>query len=248
MCQIYSSIINISNINTSQIEIYNKIDFIGHKVNPSVGCFHDGVAFPEKYCAAKRRVMWVLKNSYDDSDETGNPVSDGMDIRDWFCDEALKVAAGKQIFIKMSLASYCIQNEIHYSDELLSEKSKIIKALQSIALVDLSKLPGGTSINDSDLKKEFSYFKDIVSEQIELYAPDVIIFGNTLHCCHQIFEGLDYSKPLANYAVGTDACFLRSFSDGKRIYLEAYHPSYPTNYEDYVGTIVKAAGSAIIKS
>jgi len=223
-----------------QSKLCNQIDTIGLKINPKVGCFHDGVAFPEKYLAAKKRVMWVLKNSYDDSNETGNPVSDGMDIRDWFCDEALKAAVGKQIFVKMALASYCIQNGIYYSDALLSEKTKIMKALQSIALVDLSKLPGGTSISDAELKKEFSYFKDIVSEQIELYSPDIIIFGNTLHCCHQIFAGLDYSKPLANFAVGDDTCFLRSFSDGKRLFLEAYHPSYPTSYEDYVGTIVKA--------
>ena len=51
---------------------------------------------------------------------------------------------------------------------------------------------------------------------------------------------LDYSKPLANYAVGKDACFLRSFSDGKRLLLEAYHPSYPKSKEDYVSTIVRA--------
>lgn len=230
----------LKNFTTSQLSLYKQIDSIGLIINSKVGCFHDGVAFPEKYLSAKKRVLWVLKNSYDDSDENGNPVSDGMDIRDWFCDEALRAASGKQIFIKMALASYCIQNEIPYSEDLICDKAKIMKALQSIALVDLSKLPGGTSISDADLKKEFSYFKDIISEQIELYSPDIIIFGNTLHCCHQIFAGLDYSKPLANFAVGDDTCFLRSFSDGKRLLLEAYHPSYPTSYEDYVGTIVKA--------
>ena len=235
----------LKNFTTSQLSLYKQIDSIGLIINPKVGCFHDGVAFPEKYLSAKKRVLWVLKNAYDDCDESGNPVSDGMDIRDWFCDEALKIAAGKKIFIRMALSSYCIQNDIQYSPELLSEKTEIIKSLQAIALVDLSKLPGSTSISDPDLKKEFCYFKEIVSKQIELYSPDIIIFGYTLHCCHQIFEGLDYSKPLANFAVGDDPCFLRSFSDGKRLLLEAYHPSKPTMYEDYVGTIVKAVGQQL---
>ncbi len=227
-------------IRIKQSRLYNQIDSIGLNINPKVGCFHDGVAFPGKYLTSKKRIMWVLKNSYDDIDKNGTPISDGMDIRDWFSDEALEVTAGKQIFIKIALASYCIQNDIQYSQKLLSDKTKIMKYLQSIALVDLSKLPGDTKIQNADLIKEFSYFKDIVSAQIKLYAPDIIVFGNTLQFCYEIFPSLDYSKPLANFAVGNDACFLRSFSDGKRLLLEAYHPSYPKSKEDYVSTIVRA--------
>ena len=226
----------------AQQGIYTKVDSIGRLVNPRVGCFHDGVAYPEIYLGAKRKVMWVLKNSYDDSDEDGNPVSDGQDIRDWFCDEALELAAHKQIFVKMALASYCIQTDIPYSEELLSDKAKIMQALKAIALVDLSKLPGGKTISDKELKKEFSYFQNIVSAQIDLYKPDVVIFGNTLHLCHQLFPGLNYSETDEVYESDGN-CLVRSFSDSLNncTYIEAYHPSYPLSYEDFAGTIVNAA-------
>ena len=225
-----------------QQAIYSCIDKIGHKVNPSVGCFHDGVAYPETYLGAKRKVMWVLKNSYDDSDEDGNPVSDGQDIRDWICDEALELAAHKQIFVKMALASYCLQNDIPYSEALLFDKAKIMQALKAIALVDLSKLPGGKTISDKELKKEFSYFQNIVSAQIDLYKPDVVIFGNTLHLCYQLFPGLNYSEPDEVYESDGN-CLVRFFSDSLNncTYIEAYHPSYPLSYEDFAGTIVNAA-------
>lgn len=224
-----------------QQAIYTCIDKIGQKINPAVGCFHDGVAYPELYLGSGTRVMWVLKNSYDDSDADGNPVSDGMDIRDWFCDEALDTASHKQIFIKMSLITYCIQNNIPYSESLLNDKVHIMQSLKNIALVDLSKLPGGTSISDKDLKKEFFYFKTVFENQIDLYNPNVIIFGNTLHICRDVFPGLNYKKPHAVYESNGN-CLLRSFLDKscKRLYLEAYHPSYPMSYEDYVGTIVNA--------
>lgn len=222
-----------------QSEIYRRIDETGRLVNPTVGCFHDGVAFPELYLASKKRVMWVLKNSYDDCDDDGNPVSDGMDVRDWFCDSALEIAGHKPIFIKMALASYCIQNGGAYSEDLLSEKVSVMRSLKEIALVDLSKLPGGTSISDKELKKEFSYFKEIVSAQIELYQPDIIIFGNTLHTCKELFPSLDYKNPLRVYNVNGN-CVLRAFSAGSRLLLEAYHPSYSISYEDFVGTIASA--------
>ncbi len=226
---------------SAQQSLYGEIDRIGRTVNPSVGCFHDGVAFPEKYLAAKKRVAWVLKNSYDDSDEAGNPVSDGMEISDWFSDEALEDALKKQIFIKMALATHCIQQNLLYSDAVACSKNDLKNALQSIALVDLSKLPGGKTISYKELRSEFSYFKDVVSKQIELYSPNVIIFGNTLHICREIFSDLDYRHPLDVYKNGDD-CVLRSFfsNEKNRIYLEAYHPSYPVSYETFVGTISQA--------
>lgn len=223
-----------------QDALYRRIDEIGRGANPAVGCFHDGVAFPSEYLGTKRRIMWVLKNSYDETDEQGNPASDGMDIRDWFSDEALAVAAKKQIFVKMALVSHCVQNGLPYSADLLSQKASLISALKGIALVDLSKLPGGTKISDRDLKPEFALFKEVVSAQIALYAPDIIIFGNTLHLCFDLFPALDYKNPLRTYEADGD-CVLRSFSDGARLCLEAYHPSYPMEYENYVGTIARAA-------
>ena len=85
-------------------------------------------------------------------------------------------------------------------------------------------------------------FLYIVSAQIDLYKPDVVIFGNTLQLCHQLFSGLNYSEPDEVYESDGN-CLVRSFSDSLNncTYIEAYHPSYPLSYEDFAGTIVKAA-------
>lgn len=232
---------DITEFTKRQDEIYARIDSIGKRANPDVGCFHDGVSFPEKYLAEKTKVMWVLKNSYDEVDESGNAVSDGMNIRDWFSDGKLDEVSKKQIFVKMALASYCIQNGFPYSESLRSKKSVFMGSLQSIALLDLSKLPGRTSITDKELRNEFMLFKDVVSSQIDLYAPDVMIFGNSLHVCRELFGGLSYTKPDGVQTVNDD-CLVRKFSVNKRTLLECYHPSYSITYETYIGTILSALG------
>ena len=202
--RVMSQVCDADTFKKLQSGIYRRIDETGRLVNPTVGCFHDGVAFPELYLASKKRVMWVLKNSYDDCDDNGNPVSDGMDVRDWFCDSAWEIAGHKPIFIKMALASYCIQNGGAYSEDLLSEKVSVMRSLKEIALVDLSKLPGGTSISDKELKKEFSYFPYETAiqllKQIEKYkAPfeKMLIFASLSNEIKNCID--DYWKDMEDY-------------------------------------------------
>lgn len=38
-------------LSSFQMSLYNKVDSIDLRINPKIGCFHDGVAFPEKYLA-----------------------------------------------------------------------------------------------------------------------------------------------------------------------------------------------------
>ena len=226
-------------LSAAQESLYAQIDAIGARVNPRVGCFHDGVAFPDAYLATKPRIAWVLKNAYDESDADGAPVSDGMDIRDWFCDGALAAAGKKQLFIKMALVSHCVQRGVPYRADGARDKAAVMRALQGIALVDLSKLPGGKSITDRALKAEAAHFAEVVAAQVALYQPDVLIFGNTLHLCHGLFPDVDYAHPARVYEAGGD-CVLRAFCGTRRLYLEAYHPSYPASYDAYVGTLVQA--------
>ena len=226
------------NLQDEQEKIYGEIDRIGRGANPDVGCFHDGVAFPDEYLGARTKILWVLKNSYDETDEDGNPASDGQDIRCWFGSPH-----GTPMFTKMVLVSYCLERGIgRYDDSLLADRDAVLRSLRKTALVDLSKLPGASSVTDRQLKEEFVLFQDVVRRQLDLYAPDIMIFGNTLHLCHGLFEGLDYKTPLHSYIENGD-CLLRSFTDagGKHLYLEAYHPSYPGGYARYVDVILRAA-------
>lgn len=114
----------------------------------------------------------MLKNSYDETDEDGNPASDGQDIRCWFGSPH-----GTPMFTKMALVSYCLERGIgRYDDSLLADRDAVLRSLRKTALVDLSKLPGASSVTDRQLKEEFALFQDAVRWQLDLYAPDIMIF------------------------------------------------------------------------
>ena len=42
----------------------------------------DGVLDAEKYLTSSRKIMWVLKEPYDDIDEEGNPIPISERVRD----------------------------------------------------------------------------------------------------------------------------------------------------------------------
>ena len=47
----------------------------------------DGVLDAEKYLTSRRKIMWVLKEPYDDIDEEGNPQGGDWYLEEGFLDE-----------------------------------------------------------------------------------------------------------------------------------------------------------------
>lgn len=211
------------------------------KVEP----IYDGVVDAEVYLATKKKVLWILKEPYDDFDAEGMPEGGGWTmIKDFGEGDTLAKAVNRNAALRnVTYASYSIQNGIDSYAELpwITDKPEAYeKAVRSIAYVNIGKMPGKTTTSDAHLSKLYRDWKDILFKQIDLYAPDVIIVCGTatLGCLNQDLD-LDLSKPSRTVRHGGAVVDIHEWR-GKRI-VWAPHPAARIPPEEWVDAVVEAA-------
>lgn len=211
------------------------------KVEP----IYDGVVDVEVYLATKKKIMWILKEPYDDFDAEGMPEGGGWTMfKDFGDGDTLAKAVNRNAALRnVTYASYAIQNGIDSYAELpwITDKPEAYeKAVRSIAYVNIGKMPGKTTTSDAHLSKLYRDWKDILFKQTDLYAPDVIIVCGTatLGCLNQDL-GLDLSKPSRTVRHGGAVVDIHEWR-GKRI-VWAPHPAARIPPEEWVDAVVEAA-------
>lgn len=163
------------------------------KKSPKLNPIYDGLLGDEKeWKKAKYKIMWVLKEPYDDFTEIKKQPCGG----DWsFYDEIAeadvkddnyfpfgKKRKSKNTWLNMLYVSYGILEE---KEDLKNEfceaenKQDDLDILKKIAVINMSKMPGPIKTINSELQKKFLFWKDVVIEQIHSYNPNIIIFGGT---------------------------------------------------------------------
>lgn len=146
----------------------------------------DGMVNPEKYCASETRILVVLKEVND---------KDGKEV--WELTEFLNEPKTRKTWGPLSRWINGIQNldtDYDWKDikDFFDNGGK--ELLQSIAVVNVKKTPGGSSSDDkvlSEFALENSDNKDRLKKQIELYEPDIIICGGTAWIVKRILECKD---------------------------------------------------------
>ena len=211
------------------------------KVEP----IYDGVVDAEAYLAAQPKIMWILKEPYDDFDAEGMPAGGGWTMfKDFGEGDTLAKAVNRNAALRnVTYASYAIQNGIASYAELpwITDKpQEYEKAIRSIAYVNIGKMPGNTTTSDAHLAKLYQDWKDILFEQIDLYDPDVIIVcgTDTLQCMNRDLR-LDLSKPKRTAKRGKAVVEIH-FWRGKRL-LWAPHPAARIPPGEWVDAVVAAA-------
>lgn len=188
-------------------ELYN---FEGNKLP-----FFDGIINEEKYYKSNLKILWICKEPYDKrEDET---------IRFSLRDEINTSPRGYytiKIMRRIALASYCILNNATYSEALAD--SDVSLALQSIAYINLSKLPALTNSSGREgyFSKVYDKCKPVLLKQIDQFEPDIVIFGAT--CYHFMKDlGLDFNEG-KNLEYQDRSVF---YHDGK-LFIDSCHPSF----------------------
>ena len=100
-------------------------------------------------------------------------------------------------------------------------------------------MPAESSSPSTHLELCYPIWKDIVFEQIDLYEPDVIIFGYTFP--HFRDDLQITSKPIHTES---GKWFTETYLKDNRILVDAYHPSRKggeNGSKDYVTSVVNAA-------
>ena len=205
---------------------------------------YDGVVDAEAYLASKPKVMWILKEPYEDFDAEGMPVGGGWTMfKDFGEGDTLAKAVNRNAALRnVTYASYAILNSIGSYAELpwITDKPEVYeKAIRSIAYVNIGKMPGDTTTSDAHLAKLYQDWKDILFEQIDLYDPDVIIVcgTDTLQCMNRDLR-LDLSKPKRTVKKGKAVVDIHDWR-GKRL-LWAPHPAARIAPGEWVDAVVAA--------
>ena len=225
-----------------QKRLRDKIDEIANNHRLGVGDafpIYDGVFAPAEYLNSKLRVAWVLKEAYDDFDESGDPIGGGWSIGK--CLNKSNVWDSRtwrtMAYVMYGFNNGCLRDKMDNED-----RREMIKTLKSIAYINLSKMPGRKSSSMSDIQYNYNeYWKELIAEQLQIYAPEVIIFGYTFDVMKEEFPNVKEAKGYAGIKVGVR--YWRYFHNGaKQILLDTYHPSSQDN--DNIDALIKALRKA----
>lgn len=188
-------------------ELYN---FEGSKLP-----FFDGIVNEEKYFKSNLKILWVCKEPYDKrEDETVR-----FSLRDEI-NSSPQVYYTIKVMRRIALASYCVLNNATYQQALADIDVSL--ALQSIAYINLSKLPALTNSSGRDkyFSNVYNKCKTVLLRQITEYKPDVVIFGGT---CYHFMEdlGLNFKN-----GINLDYQQRSVFYHNDKIFIDSCHPSF----------------------
>lgn len=202
----------------------------------------DGIIDPKRYVSAKFKILWILKEPYDQFDEDGTPYGGGWDLKKLIKSRNFiqEYTSGRPTFKPMIYASWGIFNDFCLWDDMdnVEEVPTMLNALKSIAYINVKKLPGHKSTHYSVCNDAYSSYKKLLLNQIELINADIIIGGGTLH---HFINDLQLSE-LDSHQQGSSNYFMKD----NKIYIQSYHPaqrpsSTGVSQEQYCNDIILSA-------
>lgn len=239
------SVLDKEILRTKQYEIRRKIDerskelekldkekYDGLYGNNQVAPIYDGVCDFDQFSKNKYRIMWILKEAYDDVKD-GKAFGGGWFITDGNDSGDFDYVSGT--WKRIAQVSYGIQNKEKKFEKLPKVNSRIRgdseygKLLKSIVYINTNKMPGLTTSSNYTIQKNFYFWKSILKEQAQLYKPDVVIFGGTYDFYQYNFSevfGVNPASPGDMQKYKNAACKGAFVDSNNCLYIDAYHPGY----------------------
>jgi hypothetical protein len=190
----------------------------------------DGPINPKVYYSTTPKVLWLMKEPYD----TGGGGWDFSEAcKDSDFRNGLVFGSARPTWQPVVYIAHCVENDFASYDSIddLSENRSMLNALDSIAWVNIQKLPS-KNVTETDMEDIFvaaEKYENLLLKQLKLFEPDVIICGGTVSVAKQ-FLG-DISKVNEN---GYDYLVW-----GKTAVIPAYHPAQRNmSRKDYVDSLV----------
>ena len=134
----------------------------------------DGVVDPETYVNSARRILWFLREPYDER-ENGKASGGEWSLVDWIKEDLVRASRIKT-YQAIGYITHGVLDSIHDWDEMdwISESEKIRSRLLSIALINSSKLPGLTTSNPGVIGSAYRDHREILLDQVLSFCPDLI--------------------------------------------------------------------------
>ena len=179
----------------------------------------DGVYDIEAYLSSLR-VMWVLKEPYDDFVD-GKPCGGGWDVYGAFDNSD---AWANRTWQPIIYSMYGVFNHLRWRDmDYIRDNPDMVNVLKRIAYINLSKMPAHKQTNDAKLWEYYDIWRPILLQQIEAYAPHVVIFGNTFKYFKKDLVGL-HREPDRTFENNAFAIYRKNM----HLFIDTYHPNQKT--------------------
>jgi hypothetical protein len=194
----------------------------------------DGIIDPEKYLQSKYKILWILKEPYDDDTEGGWDFK-GM-IKDKY--SIFDFATGRTTFKPIIYSSWGILNNFCLFDDMedIENSPEMLDAFKSIAYINIKKTPGGTTSNNKTIQCAYEMYKNLLLKQIDYIDADIIVGGNTLG---HLLKDLNLENRMQ---------FNKSFYyfRNNKLFIDTYHPaqrpsSTGVSPEEYCNDIINIA-------
>jgi hypothetical protein len=218
---------NFIKSNTVQelIDLDNEIDqLITQEIisdNPDLTAISDGIINYEDYYSAKFKIMWILKEPYDEVDENENASGGGWHLREVINKRKTfqEYENGKGTFKPMIYATWGIFNDFCLWDNMndVENDPSMLTVLKNIAYINVKKLPGRKTSNNSEIANAYRLYNRILLKQIWSYNPDIIIGGYTLKLFLNDL-GLKREEMVKNGS-------LDYIIKDNKVFIDAYHPA-----------------------
>lgn len=197
-------------------EIYEQAEKMGLS-NNDIAPITDGVCSIDGYLKSYPKVMWILKEPYDDF-ENRKPVGGGWSItEDCFGikDDVWTSRTWQPIiYIMYGYIHGLIWQDMDY----IRDNKKMADVLKDIAYINVSKMPGSTRSSWNNINQCYAMWKPILDKQLDLYNPDVIICAGTFSHFKEEFEKNDMRK------VDSFKGYINVYHSYNKIVIDAYHP------------------------
>ena len=210
------------------------------KRKPILEPIYDGVADISAYLNSSPRIMWILKEPYAEFTESGKPKGGGWKFTTHFKNYK-NVWHDQDMWKLMIQINFAIRNHLKWSElDFIEYNPEMAEELKKIAYINVGKMPGYPESPLPHMQECYNIWEPILKEQIELYNPEVIIFGYTFYLFYDYFQIEE--KPITTVAGNLNS---NVYKKKNRILIDAYHPSRKGGEnsslgKDYVTSIVKA--------
>ncbi len=195
------------------------------------GCYpiFDGIADESAYLNSNLKVAWILKEPYDDFDENHAPCGGGWSLvkgcflehdENWVTEDGRKQWKNP-VWQKIAYVMYGFRHGLHWEDmDWIRDKPSMMDEIKSVAWINLSKMPAQKSSSNGSFAYWYATaWTGIVSRQIEVCRPDVLIFGKTFRAYVGCYGG---TPPIRDINLGTEGANV--YRAGDQFWIETGHP------------------------
>src|SRR6266487_2449747 len=134
---------------------------------------YDGIVNPEMYLQSKQRILWVLKEPYDNGEGYGDKRDGGWSLTEDCMNKRTDMTSRKKVFQPICYINYGIWSGVHDWGEMprLRNSEEIRNGLRKIAFINISKLPGLKSSPWVRIVEAYQKHRAVILDQIKTYNP-----------------------------------------------------------------------------